>query len=210
MASFQLRDAVHVRVFRLAVPDRLDGRFLDVVRRIEIRLACAKADHVLARRFQARRPGGYGDGRRGLHASKRVGQESHGQVSVIGGCTHKTMLPAPAAQGPAGAAWRAFRTNGNGSESGGLAQQFARRSLCVYFAAVTCPLISPALFAAVWMLIYNWPAFRSAICWSVSLAEPSNWNSQPLQRGWATGAFSRSGWPMDMAHRCGAGSVPSK
>ena len=87
----QLRDAVHVRVFGLAVPDRLDGRFLDVVRRVEIRLACAEADHVLARRFQLARLGRYGDCRRGLHAGKRVGQESHGQVSVIG-ARYKIML----------------------------------------------------------------------------------------------------------------------
>src|SRR5579871_5159945 len=41
-----------------------------------------------------------------------------------------------------------------------------------YFASVTCPRISPPGFAAVWMLKYHWPASRSLIWSSVSVALP--------------------------------------
>ncbi|MGN6091787.1 MAG: hypothetical protein ACTHOL_05505, partial [Luteibacter jiangsuensis] len=60
-----------------AVTDRLDSGFLDVLRRIEIRLAGAKADDVAAGRFQLARLVGDGDGGGRLDARERVGEEGH-------------------------------------------------------------------------------------------------------------------------------------
>ena len=48
----QFRHAIGRRVFCLAIADRLDGRVLDIVGRIEIRLACAQTNHVMAFTFQ--------------------------------------------------------------------------------------------------------------------------------------------------------------
>ena len=60
----QLGDAVDGGVLGLAVADRLDRGFLDVVGRVEIGLAGAEPDDVAARRFQLARLVGDGDGRR--------------------------------------------------------------------------------------------------------------------------------------------------
>ena len=49
----QGREAGGRGILGFAVPDGLDGRLLDVVRRIEIRLAGPEVDHVLALRLQA-------------------------------------------------------------------------------------------------------------------------------------------------------------
>jgi hypothetical protein len=57
--------------------DRLDRGLLDVVRRVEIRLAGAEADHVAARLFERARLVGHRDGGRRLDARHGLGQEGH-------------------------------------------------------------------------------------------------------------------------------------
>src|SRR5581483_3395787 len=74
----QFRNAVDGGVLGLAVADRLDRGFLDVVRGVEIGLAGAEADHVAAGRFQLARLVGDGDRGRRLDAAERVGKEGHG------------------------------------------------------------------------------------------------------------------------------------
>ena len=64
----QLVDPVDVRVAREAALDRVDARLRDVRGRIEVRLAGAEADHVLAFRLQAGGTGGDGERGRGLDA----------------------------------------------------------------------------------------------------------------------------------------------
>src|SRR5207245_4341741 len=74
----QLRDPVDVGVLGLAVADRLDGRFLDVLRRVEVGLARGEADDVAALRLQlarllvGRQRGG------GRHARAAGGLQRHG------------------------------------------------------------------------------------------------------------------------------------
>ncbi len=48
----QFRDSIHGGVFRLTTIDCINRRLLDVIRRIEIRFACAKTNHITARSFQ--------------------------------------------------------------------------------------------------------------------------------------------------------------
>jgi hypothetical protein len=62
----QRRDARHRGVTGEAGIDRIDGRLLDVLRRVEVGLACAKADDVLAFGAQLRCPRGDRQGRRRL------------------------------------------------------------------------------------------------------------------------------------------------
>ena len=64
----QLDDAVDVRVTREALADRLDAGFGDVRGRIEVRLAGAQADDVLALGFQFRGARGDCESGRGLDA----------------------------------------------------------------------------------------------------------------------------------------------
>ena len=52
-------------------------RLADVFRRVEIRLACTKADHILARGLQGLRLRRHRDGGRGLHPRQRIGEEGH-------------------------------------------------------------------------------------------------------------------------------------
>jgi len=63
----QLGDAVDGGVFRAALLDRADARRLDVVRRVEIRLARAQPDHVAPLRLQFLRFRRHRDGGRGFH-----------------------------------------------------------------------------------------------------------------------------------------------
>ena len=74
----QGHDAGDRRVAGLVPVDRLDRRLLDVLGRVEIRLAHRQADDVDARRLQV--PGllGHHDGRGRLHPREDVGEESHG------------------------------------------------------------------------------------------------------------------------------------
>ena len=62
---------------RLAALDRLDRGLLDVVGRVEIRLAGAEPDDVAARRFQRARFVRHRDRRRRLDALELVGEEGH-------------------------------------------------------------------------------------------------------------------------------------
>jgi hypothetical protein len=74
----ELWDAVDRGVFGLALADRADRGFLDVVGGVEIGLAGAEADDVHARGFQRPRLVGHRDGGGRLDAPKRVGKETHG------------------------------------------------------------------------------------------------------------------------------------
>jgi hypothetical protein len=73
----ELGDAVDGRIFGLAALNRLDRRLLDVVRRVEVGLAGAKADDVEAGRLQLARLAGNGHGRRRLDPFERAGDQSH-------------------------------------------------------------------------------------------------------------------------------------
>src|SRR3990170_189833 len=73
----KLGNAVHGGIFRLAAQNRLDRRLLDVVGRIEVRLAGAKADDVEARGLEFARLAGDGHGRRRLDPFERAGDQSH-------------------------------------------------------------------------------------------------------------------------------------
>jgi len=75
--ALELGDAVDGGVFCLAALDRLDRRLLDIVGRVEVGLAGAKADDVEARRLQLARLAGNGHGRRGLDPFERAGDQSH-------------------------------------------------------------------------------------------------------------------------------------
>ncbi len=80
--GLQFRNAVHGGVFGLASVDRALGGVLDMVGRVEIRLARAEADDILACGSQFARAVGDRDGRRRLHAGDCVGQEGHGLLRV--------------------------------------------------------------------------------------------------------------------------------
>ena len=73
----QFRNTRNRRVFRFAALDGVDGRFLDIFGRIEIRLAGAKADHIAALRFQLTGFLGNGDSGGWLYAGENVGKEGH-------------------------------------------------------------------------------------------------------------------------------------
>src|SRR3546814_13419019 len=73
----QLGNAGDRRVLCLAAVDGVDRGFLDIVRRIEIRLAGAEADHVTALCFQVAGFLGNGDGGGRLYAGKCVGKKGH-------------------------------------------------------------------------------------------------------------------------------------
>src|SRR4029453_2451512 len=75
--SLQLRNTVDGGVFRLTALDGLDRRLLDVVRRVEIGLAGAEADHVKTRSLQLARFAGNRHGRRRLDPFERAGDQSH-------------------------------------------------------------------------------------------------------------------------------------
>jgi hypothetical protein len=62
---------------RLAVADRLHGRFLDILRRIEVRFAGAEPDDVTAGGLERARFVGDRDGRRWLDARQTVREEGH-------------------------------------------------------------------------------------------------------------------------------------
>ena len=70
----QLRDAIGGRVFGLAIANRLDGGVLDIVRRVKVRLARAKTNHVMSGPFQLIGLGGDGDGGRWLYAVEGIGE----------------------------------------------------------------------------------------------------------------------------------------
>src|SRR5262249_18338677 len=70
----QLRHAVGGGVLGLAALDRLDGGRLDVIRRIEVRLANAEANHVPARALEILSLGGDRDGRGRLHPADGLRQ----------------------------------------------------------------------------------------------------------------------------------------
>ena len=64
----ELVDAVHIGVAGEAALDGIDAGLRDVRRRVEVRLAGAEADDVLAFRLQAGGAGGDGERGRGLDA----------------------------------------------------------------------------------------------------------------------------------------------
>ena len=79
--GLELGDAVDIGVLRRTTfADRLDRGFLDVVRRVEVRLAGAQADDVAAGRFERARLVGHRDGRRRLDALEAVRNEGHGKL----------------------------------------------------------------------------------------------------------------------------------
>jgi hypothetical protein len=93
--ALEFRRAVHGGVLGEAVADGGDGGLFDVIRGVEVRLAGAKADHVLAGGAQLLGAGGDGEGRRrldGLHAGGKldghrcsvglIGAESLGRFRV--------------------------------------------------------------------------------------------------------------------------------
>ena len=65
------------RLGRLTTLDRRNGGLLDVVRRVEIRLAHPEPNHVAARRFERARHVRHRDGGRWLDALKRVREKGH-------------------------------------------------------------------------------------------------------------------------------------
>ena len=73
----QFRNTGNRRVLRFTAVDRLDGGLLDVVRRVEIRLASAKADYVAAFGLEVAGFLRDGNGGRGLYAGKGIGEEGH-------------------------------------------------------------------------------------------------------------------------------------
>ena len=76
--SLELGDAIDVGVACLALAHGPDGRFHDIRRRIEIRLALAQGDDVAAGRFQLTRFRRHGNGRGRLDAAETVGKKAHG------------------------------------------------------------------------------------------------------------------------------------
>ena len=80
----EFRNAVYGGVFRLTTADGVDRRFLDVVRRIEIRLAGAKANHVHTLGTKITRLLRDSQGRRGFHTRERFGRlESHDGIPEL-------------------------------------------------------------------------------------------------------------------------------
>ena len=77
----QRLDAGDGRVLCLAPADGVDGGVLDVVGRVEIRLADRKRNHVPAGRLEVPRLLRDDDGRGRLHALQRVGEKGHGSGS---------------------------------------------------------------------------------------------------------------------------------
>ena len=67
----------------LPLSDRLDRGLLDVVGRVEIRLAGAETDDVAARRFERARFVRHRDGRRRLDALELVGEEGHRNLQSV-------------------------------------------------------------------------------------------------------------------------------
>src|SRR4029453_1418929 len=84
--------AVDVGVFGVAGHDRLDRGLLDVVRRVEIRLAGAQADDVSPGRLQLARLAGDGDGGRRFDAGQTLGDEGHDRSRQVGGKAGGTIL----------------------------------------------------------------------------------------------------------------------
>ena len=80
----QRRNAEHRRILGLAALDRLDRRKLDVVGRVEIRLADRKRDHLPPLGFQIARLLRHRDGRGWLDAREDVGEEGHGRRAPFG------------------------------------------------------------------------------------------------------------------------------
>jgi hypothetical protein len=76
----ELGNAVDIGVLALAALDRPDGGELDVVGRIEIRLAGPQPDDVAPGRFERAGLVRHRDGGRGLDALERVGEEGHGRL----------------------------------------------------------------------------------------------------------------------------------
>ena len=74
---FQFCRAIDCRVFGVAALNRLDRGFLDVVGRIEIRLAERERDDIFALCFERIGLGGDGDGGGGLDAGESGGEERH-------------------------------------------------------------------------------------------------------------------------------------
>ena len=74
----QGNDAGDRRVFGFAAADGGDGRLLDMVGRVEIRLAHRQADDVPALVLEVARLLRHGDGRGRLYAGQDVGQKGHG------------------------------------------------------------------------------------------------------------------------------------
>ena len=70
----KFRDAVRGRVLRLAFADRADGGFLDVLRRVEIRLAGAEADHIQTLALHLVGLGRHGNRGGRLHAGDGIGK----------------------------------------------------------------------------------------------------------------------------------------
>ena len=73
----QRLDAGDGRIFRLAALDGGDGGALDIVRRVEIRLADRQRDDVAPGGFQFARFLRHRDGRGGLDPQQGVGNEGH-------------------------------------------------------------------------------------------------------------------------------------
>ena len=71
---FQCRGAVHGGVLGLPVMDGGNGRFLDVLGRVEVRFTGTQADNILAGGAQFGGTGGYCQGRGGLYAMYALGQ----------------------------------------------------------------------------------------------------------------------------------------
>jgi len=92
---FQLRDAVDIGVLRFASPDRRDGGFFDIVRRVEVRLAGVEGDDIPPRRPQGPRLGRRRRRGGGLDAAERGGLSEHRRDSV-GRMGRRRCLPAPA------------------------------------------------------------------------------------------------------------------
>ena len=75
----QLRDAVGRRVAVVAVADGLDGGFTDVRGRLEVRLADAEVDDILAGGGQCGGAGEHLEGGFGAETVETVGEVEHGR-----------------------------------------------------------------------------------------------------------------------------------
>ncbi len=89
----QRRDAEHRGVLGLAAPNRLDRRLLDVVGRVEVRLADRQRNHVAPLGFEIARLLRHRDGRGRLNARKDVGDEGHDRGSSCSGAVAKGGAP---------------------------------------------------------------------------------------------------------------------
>lgn len=74
----QFGNAFDAAVFGLAPLDGRDGRVLDIVGRVEVRLTGPQTDHIAARRLQIARLLRHRDGGRGLDAAQGLGEEIFG------------------------------------------------------------------------------------------------------------------------------------